>query len=38
MHSKCYRVFQQGNYQGIPPTLQDFREQLLNQPEEEAKK
>ena len=32
-----YRVFQQGNYQGIPPTLQDFREQLLNQPEEEAK-
>lgn len=35
--ANVYRVFQQGNYQGIPPTLQDFREQLLNQPEEEAK-
>ena len=35
--ANVYRVFQQGNYQGIPPTLQDFREQLLNQPEDEAK-
>ncbi len=35
--ANVYRVFQQGNYQGIPPTLQDFREQLLKQPEEEAK-
>ena len=35
--ANVYRVFQQGNYQGIPPTLQDFREQLLSQPEEEAK-
>ena len=35
--ANVYRVFQQGNYQGIPPTLQDFREQLLNQPEEESK-
>ena len=35
--ANVYRVFQQGNYHGIPPTLQDFREQLLNQPEEEAK-
>ena len=35
--ANVYRVFQQGNYQGIPPTLQDFREELLKQPEEEAK-
>ena len=35
--AKVYRVYQQGNYQGIPPTLQDFREELLKQPEEEAK-
>lgn len=35
--ANVYRVFQQCNYQGIPPTLQDFREQLLNQPEDEAK-
>ena len=35
--ANVYRVFQQGNYQGIPPTLQDFREQLFNQPEDEAK-
>ena len=32
-----YRFYQQGNYQGIPPTLQDFREELLKQPEPEAK-
>ncbi|MBO5004353.1 MAG: ATP-binding protein [Clostridia bacterium] len=35
--ANVYRVFQQGNYQGIPPTLQDFREELLKQPEEESK-
>lgn len=35
--AKVYRVYQQGNYQGVPPTLQDFREELLRQPEEEAK-
>ena len=35
--ANVYRVFQQGNYQGIPPTLQDFREDLLKQPEPEAK-
>jgi type IV secretory pathway VirB4 component len=34
--ANVYRVFQQGNYQGIPPTLQDFREELLKQPEPEA--
>ena len=33
--ANVYRVFQQGNYQGIPPTLQDFREDLLKQPEPE---
>ena len=31
------RFYQQGNYQGTPPTLQDFREELLKQPEPEAK-
>ena len=35
--AKVYRVYQQGNYQGVPPTLQDFREELLKQPEEEAR-
>ena len=35
--ANVYRVFQQGNYQGIPPTLQDFREELLRQNELEAK-
>ncbi len=35
--AKVYRVYQQGNYQGIPPTLQDFREELLKQEEPEAK-
>ena len=35
--ASVYRIFQQGNYQGIPPTLQDFREELLKQPEPEAK-
>ena len=32
-----YRHFQQGNYMGTPPTLQDFREELLKQNESEAK-
>ena len=31
-----YRHYQQGNYQGTPPTLQDFREELLKQNEPEA--
>ena len=35
--ASVYRIFQQGNYQGIPPTLQDFREELLKQDEPEAK-
>ena len=35
--AKVYRVYQQGNYQGVPPTLQDFREELLRQEEPEAK-
>ncbi len=35
--ARVYRIYQQGNYQGVPPTLQDFREELLKQPEAEAK-
>lgn len=35
--AKVYRVYAQGNYQGVPPTLQDLHDELLNQPEEEAK-
>ena len=35
--ASVYRIFQQGNYQGMPPTLQDFREELLKQEEPEAK-
>ena len=35
--ASVYRHFQQGNYQGTPPTLQDFREELLKQSEPEAK-
>lgn len=35
--ASVYRHFQQGNYMGIPPTLQDFREELLKQTEPEAK-
>ena len=35
--AKVYRSYQQGNYQGVPPTVQDFREELLKQPEPEAK-
>ncbi len=35
--ASVYRYYQQGNYQGTPPTLQDFREELLKQSEPEAK-
>lgn len=31
-----YRLYQQGDYKGVPPTLQDFRDELLKQPEPEA--
>lgn len=31
-----YRYYKQGNYMGTPPTLQDFRDELLRQPEPEA--
>ena len=31
-----YRYYQQGNYNGVPPTLQDFHDELMRQPEEEA--
>ena len=32
-----YRYFEQGNFQGTPPTLEDFRQVLLKQREKEAK-
>ena len=32
-----YRYYEQGNYQGIPPTLEDFRQELKKQPEKEAR-
>ena len=35
--AQVYRVYQQGNYMGVAPTLQDFREELLKQEEPEAK-
>jgi hypothetical protein len=35
--SNVYRYFQQGNYKGTPPTLQDFYDELLRQQEPEAK-
>lgn len=35
--SSVYRYYQQGNYQGTPPTLQDFKNELDKQPEPEAK-
>ncbi len=35
--AQVYRHFQQGNYLGTPPTLQDFREELIKQTEPEAK-
>ena len=31
-----YRFYKQGDYRGEPPTLQDFRNELLRQPEREA--
>ena len=31
-----YRYYKQGNYMGTPPTLADFRDELLRQPEPEA--
>lgn len=34
--ANVYRYYQQGNYMGTPPTLQDFRDELLKQPEPEA--
>ena len=34
--ASVYRHFQQAGYQGTPPTLQDFREELLKQSEPEA--
>lgn len=35
--ASIYRFYQQGNYQGTPPTLKDFYEELLKQVEPEAK-
>ncbi len=35
--ANVYRYYQQGNYQGTPPTLQDFYNELLRQKEPEAK-
>ena len=35
--ASVYRFYQQGNYQGIPPTLLDFYNELLKQEEQEAK-
>jgi len=33
----AYKYYKQGNYQGEPPTLEDFRQILLEQPEREAR-
>ena len=35
--TEVYKYFEQGNYQGTPPTLNDFRDVLLKQEEQEAK-
>lgn len=35
-YASVYRYYQQANYMGTPPTLQDFREELLKQNEPEA--
>ena len=35
--ASVYRYYQQGNYQGTPPTLKDFYDELLRQNEPEAK-
>ena len=34
--AQVYRFYQQGNYQGTPPTLKDFYDELLRQQEPEA--
>lgn len=34
--ASVYRTYQQNDYRGTPPTLQDFREELLGQEEPEA--
>ena len=34
--ASVYRYYQQGNYMGTPPTLQDYRDELLKQKEPEA--
>lgn len=34
---QVYRFYRQGNFQGVPPTLEDFYYELLKQPEPEAK-
>ena len=34
--ANVYRYYQQGNYQGTPPTLKDFYDELLKQNEPEA--
>ena len=33
---QVYRYYKQGDYKGTPPTLADFRDELLKQPEPEA--
>lgn len=35
--AKVYWSYQESNYTGAPPTLQDFHAELLRQPEQEAK-
>lgn len=35
--TEVYKYYEQGNFQGTPPTLKDFREVLLKQEEKEAK-
>lgn len=35
--TEVYKYYEQGNFQGTPPTLNDFREVLLRQKEREAK-
>jgi len=35
--TEVYKYYEQGNFQGTPPTLNDFRDVLLRQEEKEAK-
>ena len=35
--TEVYKYYEQGNFQGTPPTLNDFRDVLLRQEEQEAK-